>query len=268
MPRSIVRLVLLAIIAFGPAGAFAQVATPTTSVPTWGFRIVAEYPHDPDAYTQGLVFIDGTLYEGTGLEGRSSLRRVDLETGEVLQSEPLDDEHFGEGVAVLGDRIYQLTWQTGQCFVYDRETFMLEETFTYETEGWGLTTDGERLIMSDGSDRIVYRDPATFEETGHIDVADGDAPIQYLNELEFIGEEIWANIYTTDWIVRIDPTTGDVTGWIDLTGLLAVDDIPERGVDVLNGIAHDPETGRIFVTGKLWPTLFEIELVPPEQGAS
>ncbi len=263
MRRSSFLLALLAFLAFSPSVALAQAGTPTTNAPVWGYRIVAEYPHDPDAYTQGLVFIDGELYEGTGLEGRSSLRRVDLETGEVLQSHDIADEHFGEGVAVLDDRIYQLTWQTGQCFVYDRETFALEETFTYETEGWGLTTDGERLIMSDGTDRIVFRDPATFEETGHIDVADGNAPVQSLNELEYIDGEIWANVYTTDWIVRIDPATGAVTGSIDLSGLLAPEDIPEQGVDVLNGIAHDSQTGRIFVTGKLWPTLFEIELVDP-----
>ncbi|MDQ3443817.1 MAG: glutaminyl-peptide cyclotransferase, partial [Chloroflexota bacterium] len=226
------------------------------------YRIVAEYPHEADAYTQGLVIVDGELYEGTGLEGRSSLRRVDLETGEVLQRQALDDEHFGEGVAVFGDRIYQLTWQTGTCFVYDRETFELEETFNYETEGWGLTTDDTQLIMSDGSNRLVFRDPETFEETGHVDVMDGDVPVPYLNELEYIDGEVWANVYTTDWIVRIDPVNGDVTGWIDLTGLLTLEDV-SAPVDVLNGIAQDPDTGQVYVTGKLWPTLFEIELVSP-----
>jgi glutamine cyclotransferase len=259
MIRGLALLVMIVMMA-APAGA--QEASLPAEAPVWGYEVVAEYPHDPEAYTQGLVIVDGVLYEGTGLEGRSSLRRVDLETGEVLQRTEIDDEHFGEGVAVVGDRIYQLTWQTGTCFVYDRETFEPIETFTYETEGWGLTTDGKRLVMSDGTDRIVFRDPETFEETGHIDVRDGDVPVPYLNELEFIDGEIWANVYTTDWIARIDPATGNVTGWIDLTGLL---DLPPGSapVDVLNGIAQDPDTGRIYVTGKLWPTLFEIELVAP-----
>lgn len=264
MFRLIVTFVLgLAVMSPASMAAGSLEATPAKGAPVWGYEVIAEYPHDPDAYTQGLVIDDGVLYEGTGLEGRSSLRRVDLETGEVLQRTAIDDEHFGEGIAVVEDRIYQLTWQTGTCFVYDRETFELVETFSYETEGWGLTTDGEQLIMSDGSNRIVFRDPETFEETGHVDVMDGDVPVSYLNELEYIDGEIWANVYTTDWIVRIDPADGAVTGWIDLTGLLAPEDYPAQGVGVLNGIAHDPETGRIFVTGKLWPTLFEIELVSP-----
>jgi glutamine cyclotransferase len=207
------------------------------------------------------VIAEGRLYEGTGRRGQSGLRQVDLETGQVLQSVSIGDEHFGEGIAVLGDRIYQLTWQTGICFVYDRDTFDAVETFNYATEGWGLTTDGERLIMSDGSNRIVYRNPRTFQVTGHIEVHDGQTPVPLLNELEYIDGEIWANVYTTNWIVRIDPTDGSVTGWIDLTGILAPND-GAPPVDVLNGIAQNPDTGRIYVTGKLWPTLFEIELVP------
>ena len=233
------------------------------TAPTSGYQVIAEYPHDPGAYTQGLVFIDGTLYEGTGRNGESSLRRVDLETGEVLQSVELDEEHFGEGIAVIGDRIYQLTWQTGTAFVYDRETFALLETFSYTTEGWGLTTDGQRLIMSDGSSRIVFRDPATFAEVGAIDVRDGDMPVSNLNELEYINGEIWANVYQTDRIVRIDPASGAVTGWIDLAGLLPRDEPGNEDAEVLNGIAYDAESGRLFVTGKYWPKLFEIELVPP-----
>lgn len=261
------RLVLLLLLALNPASPVAAVAldaTPASTAPVWGYRVVAEYPHDPDAYTQGLVIDDGVLYEGTGLEGRSTLRRVDLESGEVRQSQPLDSEHFGEGIAVVGDRIYQLTWQTGTCFVYDRETFALHETFTYESEGWGLTTDGDQLIMSDGGSQLVFRDPETFVETGRVDVEDGGNPVTYLNELEYIDGEVWANVYQTDRIARIDPERGEVTGWIDLAGLLDPEDYPAQGVDVLNGIAHDPETGRIFVTGKLWPTLFEIELVPSQ----
>jgi len=259
----VIQILLFAFVSSGPVAAITPDATLETDAPVWGYRVVAEYPHDPDAYTQGLVINDGVLYEGTGLEGRSTLRRVDLESGDVRQSLSLDAEHFGEGVAVVGDRIYQLTWVTGTCFVYDRETFELERTFSYDTEGWGLTTDDTQLIMSDGTNRIVYRDPETFEETRHIDVMDGEVPVPYLNELEYIDGEIWANVYTTDWIARIDPADGTVTGWIDLTGLLDPEDLPAQGVDVLNGIAHDPATDRIFVTGKLWPTLFEIELVPP-----
>lgn len=262
MFRRIVAMVLLLPLLVSFTKVSAQPIGTQSSVPVWGYDVVAEYPHDPEAYTQGLVIIDGELYEGTGLEGRSSLRRVDLKTGEVLQRTSLPDQYFGEGVGVVGDLIYQLTWQSGICFVYDLATFDLVTTFGYDTEGWGLTTDGEHLIMSDGSNRIVYRDPDTFEEVGHIDVFDGATPVSLLNELEYIDGEIWANVYTTDWIVRIDPVDGSVTGWIDLTGLLDDSDV-SAPVDVLNGIALDSETGQIYVTGKLWPTLFEIELLSP-----
>lgn len=242
---------------------FIAAADPTA--PVAGFEVVAQYPHDRAAYTQGLVYNpDGTFYEGTGLYGESTLRLVEAETGEVLRSVPLDDDQFGEGVAVIRDRIYQLTWQTGTAFVYDRETFDPLGTFTYDTEGWGLTTDGERLIMSDGSSRIVFRDPETFAATGAIDVRDGKLPVSNLNELELIDGEIWANVYQTNRIARIDPASGDVIGWIDLTGLLDRNDPANEGAEVLNGIAWDQETGRIFVTGKLWPSLFEIRLVPPQ----
>ena len=241
-----------------------QSASVSPAAPVSGYRIVAEYPHDPDAFTQGLSIHNGGLYEGTGLEGESTLRRVDLESGEVLQSRELDDEYFGEGIAVLNDRIYQLTWESGKGFVYDRETFELLGTFSYEGEGWGLTTDGERLIMSDGSNRLVFRDPETFAELGHIDVRDAGIPVSRLNELEYVEGEIWTNVWQTDRVARIDPASGLVTGWIDLSGLLSAEEREMHVVDVLNGIAYDAETGRVFVTGKLWPKLFEIELVPPE----
>jgi len=239
-------------------------ATPARQIvptaPIYGYRVVNAYPHDRDAFTQGLVYADGVLYEGTGRYGESELRRVELETGEVLQARALDPEYFGEGIALLGDRIYQLTWQTRTAFVYDRETFEPLGTLTYPTEGWGLTTDGERLIMSDGTSRLVFRDPETFAEIGSVEVRDDDQPIPYLNELEYIDGEIWANVWQTDVIARIDPATGRVTGWINLAGLL---DRGAQRADVLNGIAHDPATGRVFVTGKLWPRLFEIEPTDP-----
>lgn len=227
----------------------------------YGYRIVNRYPHDPRAFTQGLDIQDGVLYEGTGLNGRSSLRRVELETGEVLQQAVLAEEFFGEGIVVSGDRIYQLTWQSQQAFVYDRETFEVLDTHTYPTEGWGLTSDGERLIMSDGTSTLIFRDPETFAEVRRVEVIDGGEPVIRLNELEWVNGEVWANIWQTDEIVRIDPATGAVLGRIDLTGLLQPEDQAGADVDVLNGIAVDEATGRIFVTGKLWPVLYEIELV-------
>lgn len=267
---------LVALAVGGTAPAVAQPASPTApaataaasqpgtpasqiipTAPISGYRVVNEYHHDRGAFTQGLVYADGVLFEGTGRYGESTLRRVDLATGEVLQSRALAPEYFGEGIALLGDRIYQLTWKTQTAFVYDRETFDPLGTFSYPTEGWGLTTDGERLIMSDGTSRLVFRDPETFAEIGALDVRDDDQPIPYLNELEYVDGEIWANVWQSDFIARIDPATGRVTGWINLTGLLGSG---ARRAVVLNGIAHDPATGRIFVTGKLWPRIFEIEL--------
>jgi glutaminyl-peptide cyclotransferase len=235
-------------------------STPVSNVAI-GYRVVARFPHDPRAFTQGLAFHDGVLYEGTGGWGDSSLRRVDLASGEVLQIHELERRHFGEGVTVLGDRIYQITFQSNVAFVYDRETFELLDTFTYPTEGWGLAHDGERLIMSDGTDRIVFRDPDTFEEIGAIDVRDGDRPVHNLNELEYFDGAIWANVFRTDSIVRIDPDSGRVTGTIDLTGLLTEEDRDGHVVDVLNGIAYDPLADRLIVTGKLWPVMYQIELV-------
>jgi len=248
------------------AGA-AMVATVVAEAPTIipvapvrSFEVVNEYPHDPAAFTQGLILVDGQLYEGTGLNGRSELRLVDLETGAVLERRPLDSEYFGEGVTVLGNSIYQITWQTGVAFVYDRDSFDQTGSFTYETEGWGLTHDGTSLIMSDGSDQLYYRDPETFEVTKQISVHDGDNPISHLNELEYIDGVIWANVWQTNFIARIDPETGAVIDWLDLAAL--TQDVVASGqpVDVLNGIAWNPETETVYVTGKLWPTLFEIRL--------
>jgi glutamine cyclotransferase len=244
-------------------GAVATSLAPRSALPpVAGYRVVDIYPHDSSAFTQGLAYVDGVLYEGTGLLSGSTLRRVDLDTGEVLQSVALGADQFGEGIAVVGDRIYQLTWQTGTCFVYDSETFERLETLLYPSEGWGLTTDGERLIMSDGTSRLYFRDPATFAETGFVDVRAGDRPVENLNELEWVDGEVWANVWQTDWIARIDPVSGRVIGWIDLAGLLSLQDRGDHSVDVLNGIAYDASTGRVFVTGKLWPKLFEVEMVP------
>ena len=228
--------------------------------PIFDYEVVETYPHDPEAYTQGLQYVDGELYEGTGLLGRSSLRRVDLATGEVLQQIELADQYFGEGIVVIDDRIYQLTWQSHVAFLYDRESFELIDEFSYPTEGWGLTYDGEALIMSDGSSTLYHRDPETFEEVAQVVVRDGNAPVNFLNELEYIDGEVWANIWQTDEIVIIDPVSGQVAARVDFSGLLPPDVKAEA--DVLNGIAYDAENDRIFVTGKFWPTLFEVELVP------
>jgi len=240
-------------------------ATPADSAaartPVYGYEIVHAYPHDPAAFTQGLVFVDGTLYEGTGLYGESTLREVDLETGSVLRAHPLAGQFFGEGIAVYGDRIIQLTWRSQIGFVYDRKSFGLIHQFTYPTEGWGLTHDGRRLILSDGSATLHFLDPQTFEVTGSLAVRDGQNPVAMLNELEYVEGEVYANVWQTDRIARISPATGRVLGWIDLAGLLNPNDL-QRPADVLNGIAYDAGHGRLFVTGKWWPRLFEIRLVP------
>lgn len=237
-------------------------ASQDSPVSVYGYRTVNTYRHDPDAFTQGLTFTDGWLYEGTGRHGQSTLRRVELESGIVRQFHQLPDRFFGEGVAVFDNRIIQLTWQSGTGLVYNRRNFALLEEFSYSTEGWGITHDGKNLIMSDGSATLRFLDPETFTETGQVEVFDPDGPVTRLNELEYVKGEIYANVWQTDRIARIDPPTGRVTGWIDLTGLLRPEEYAAP-VDVLNGIAYDAAADRLFVTGKLWPRLFEIELIPP-----
>jgi len=232
-------------------------------IPVYSYSIVNTYPHDPDAFTQGLVFEDGVLYEGTGLEEHSTLRRVELKTGAILQIRELPDQLFGEGITIYRDRIIQLTWRSHIGFVYDKDTFELLQEFSYSTDGWGLTHDGTRLIMSDGTSTLHFLDPQTFAEIGHVEVFDKDGPVTRLNELEYIQGEIYANVWQTDRIARIAPDTGRVIGWIELEGLLSEEDRTEP-VDFLNGIAYDAQTDRLFVTGKLWPKLFEIELIPVE----
>ena len=226
----------------------------------WTYEIVRSHPHDPAAFTQGLTMADGHLYEGTGLHGQSSLRRVDLQTGAALQQIALDGRYFGEGVAVVGDRIVQLTYQTEVGFVYDRKTFTLLREFKYRGEGWGLTYDGQRLVMSDGSDTLRFWNPETFEEQGRLRVRDGDMAVERVNELEYVDGALYANIWQEDRIARIDPKTGIVTAWIDMQNLLTATE-RSRGVDVLNGIAHDPKTGHFLITGKLWPWVFEVKFV-------
>lgn len=237
--------------------------TDSTTVPTYTYEVVDVYPHDPSAWTQGLIYRDNILYEGTGLNGASTLRKVALETGEVLQRIDIPGTFFGEGIAAFGDEIVQLTWQTNTGFVYDIETFEQKRSFAYPTEGWGITTDGNRYIMSDGTANLYFRDHETLEELGRIEVRDVNGPVIRLNELEYINGEVFANVWLTDRIARIEPITGRVTGWIDLTGLLPAEE-RNGNEDVLNGIAWDPDEERLFVTGKLWPLLYEIRLVLDE----
>ncbi len=227
----------------------------------YSYRIVQSYPHDPQAFTQGLVYKDGFFYEGTGLHGRSSLRQVDPTDGKVLKITKLPEAYFGEGISFCNDRIIQLTWREHMGFVYDATTFSLLETFTYDTEGWGLTYGGTHLIMSDGSATLTFLDPETFAPVKKLEVKSGKRPVSHLNELEFIKGKVFANVWLTDQIAIIDPNTGQVTAWLDLSGLL--DPSTHRGhtVDVLNGIAYDELEDRLFVTGKLWPTVFEIEII-------
>jgi glutamine cyclotransferase len=242
-----------------PIGFAAWQSLPGSNLPRFGYHVVHVYPHDPNAFTQGLQYLDGVLYEGTGLNGRSSIRLVKLETGEVLQKRDVPSEHFGEGITVFKSQIFELTWQSKVAFVYDKTSFAPKERYAYTGEGWGLTHDGTSLIMSDGTSELRFLDPATFTERRRIKVTAGGAPVAQLNELEYVKGEIFANIWQTDAVARIDPATGHVTGYIDLSGLLT--NAERARTDVLNGIAYDAEHDRLFVTGKLWPKLFEITLV-------
>jgi glutaminyl-peptide cyclotransferase len=232
-----------------------------TGVPEYTYEIVHEYPHDRTAFTEGLFYLDGFLYESTGLEGQSSVRKVRLETGEVVQKHDVPGEYFGEGIVNWKDRLIQLTYKTQVGFVDNLATFAFERQFQYPGEGWALTQDGRRIIMSDGTPQIRFWDPETLQETGRIAVTDQDQPVKYVNELEWIKGEIYANVWMTDRIARIDPASGKVTGWIDLAGLLTPAERIEGQTDVLNGIAYDANGDRIFVTGKRWPKVFEIRLL-------
>lgn len=229
--------------------------------PQYGYRVIHVYPHDRSAFTQGLEFRAGFLYEGTGLNGHSTLRKVKLDTGQTVQQIALSPEYFGEGITVINQQIVEITWRTEAGFVYDQNSFRRLRSFSYSGEGWGLANDGTQIYMSDGTAEIRVWDPVTLQEKRRFTVRDGSNPVTHLNELEFVRGELYANVWQTDRIVRISPTDGRVLGWVDLAGLLDAADRIEH-VDVLNGIAYDVLGDRLFVTGKLWPKLFEIKLVP------
>lgn len=256
--RTSLRALPAALLVALTAGA-ATVSAVEPATPVCGYQIVAVYPHDPTAFTEGLSFDDGTLLESTGLTGQSSLRRVELTTGAVLERHDLAPQLFGEGLAVFGERIFQLTYRNHTGMVYDRQTFDELTTFAYAGEGWGLTHDGSRLVRGDGSAALELWDPETLTVVGSIEVHDENGPVDFLNELEYIAGEIFANIWTTDTVARIDPASGRVNSVIDLSGLLASQG-GASGADVLNGIAWDAAGRRLFVTGKWWPWLFEIAL--------
>ena len=251
------RSILL--VAFLCAAAATTIAGPPAALPTDGYQIVHTYPHDPKAFTQGLIYVDGHLYESTGLNGKSSLRMVDLTTGQVLQKHDLPSEYFGEGLTDWGSTLIQLTWTAHKGFVYDRFSFSQLRTFDYQGEGWGLTHDSTQLILSDGTPYLRFFDPKSFRVTRRVHVVDDAGhPIDNLNELEYIHGQIFANIWHSDKIARISPQTGKILGWIDLSGI--IDPLELQGDAVLNGIAYDSTGDRLFVTGKLWPKLFEIKI--------
>jgi glutaminyl-peptide cyclotransferase len=245
-------------------GFLAAAAASVAQTPEYGYQVIHVYPHDPNAFTQGLEFRAGFLYESTGLKGRSSVRKEKLENGQVLQQIEIDPQYFGEGITVLNQRITELTWQSETGFVYDQNTFRRLQTYNYTGEGWGLANDGQQIYMSDGTAQIRVWDPITLQEKRRITVHDHGQPILNLNELEWVRGEIYANVWQTDRIARISPADGRVLGWIDLAGILSAAD-RTGSEDVLNGIAYDVLGDRLFVTGKLWPKLFQIKLVPKSQ---
>ena len=258
------RFAILIALFVGAVFASNAIADDVNEPTFYDYRIVNEFPHDTTAFTQGLFIDDGVLYETTGQYGASGLRKARLETGEILKSISLPDRLFGEGAVVWGGDVIMLTWRSGTRFIFDQRTFQEERSFTYEGEGWGLTHDGAHLIMSDGTDALRFLNPETLEETRRLPVTFRGKPLPNLNELEWINGEIFANVWQSDAIVRINPDTGAVVGVVDLRGLLSEDE-RKAGADVLNGVAYDAETDRLFVTGKYWPTLFEIELIEKPQ---
>lgn len=252
------RLILALTISLFAAGC-SSTSTPGT-IPEYGYEIVHAYPHDPQAFTEGLFYLDGFLYESTGLVGHSSVRKVRVESGEIVQKQDLPNQYFGEGIVNWKDHMIQLTYRTQVGFVYDLANFSCLRQFQYTGEGWALTEDGKHIFMSDGSPQIRIWDPETLQETGRITVTEQGQPMKNVNELEWIKSEIYANIWMTERIARIDPRTGNIIGWINLTGLLDSQDRIPGETDVLNGIAYDAKGDRLFVTGKKWPKLFEIRV--------
>jgi glutamine cyclotransferase len=260
---------------YRPVG-FAAWQAPAAALPVYGYTVVNTYPHDRDSFTEGLFYENGFLYEGTGLEGgRSYIRKVKLETGEVLQQHNIDPKLFGEGIVTWGNELFELTYTTGLGFVYDKNTFVQKRTFRYTGEGWALTKDKDGLIMSDGSDSLRFLDPATLaERKPRLKVTAASRPFREdqstgirltnINELEYVKGELLSNVWQQQYIARINPQTGKVTGWIDMRGLLTPREA--AGVDVLNGIAYDEQHDRLFVTGKLWPKIFEIKITQPQRG--
>jgi len=245
------------------AAAFAiPAAASGLTAPVSGYKVVAQYPHSTSSYTEGFFYLNGIFYEGTGLEGQSTVASIFPETGKPIQQHTIPPQYFGEGIVDWGPYLYEWTWQTHVGFIYDRATLQPVRQFTYTGEGWGMTRNTHEIITSDGTSTLRFRDPATFKETHHITVHDGTQLIDQLNELEWIKGEIYANVWHSDRIARISPANGKVLGWIDLTGLLP-DSQKVNAEAVLNGIAYDAQHDRIFVTGKQWPTIFEIKVVPP-----
>jgi len=242
------------------AGVPAQAA-----VPTYGYEVVNTYPHDPHAFTEGLFYLNGFLYESTGLERQSSIRKEKLETGEVVQKIDVPPEYFGEGIVNWKRRLVSLTWKTQVGFVYDLATLKLERRFSYRGEGWALTQDGKRLIMSDGTPDLRFLDPDTLQETGRVTVTYEDKPLRNVNELEWVKGRIYANVWQTNMMIMIDPASGAITGVVNLAGLLSPSDRLVGPDSVLNGIAYDAAHDRLFVTGKNWPKLFEIRVLPAGQ---
>jgi glutaminyl-peptide cyclotransferase len=249
------------LILFGITGCAHVSETLNTDNVFYDFEIVNTYPHDPGAFTQGLLFLDGYLYESTGLRGRSSVRKVELETGKIIKKHELDSEYFGEGLTELDGRLIQLTLDAGIGFVYDVQTFRKKHTFQYSGRGWGLTNDGERLIMSDGTAYLRFFDPDTYRETDRLAVTERGVPVKNLNELQMVSGKIYANVLFTNHIAIINPETGQIEGRIDLGKLLPLARNAGSPINVLNGIAYDATNDRLFVTGKLWPVLFEIRLL-------
>jgi len=235
-------------------------ATNSSAAPIYTYKVIAKYPHSTDSYTEGLFYLDGMFYEGTGRAGESAVLVVDPNTGKITRRHNLSSEYFGEGIVDWGPNIYEWTWTSHVCFVYDRRTLRLVKQFTYAGEGWGMTRTDKELITSDGTATLRFRDPDTFKETHKIVVREGSIRVDRLNELEFINGEIYANIWHSDMLVRISPRDGQVIAWIDLTGLLPAEQKVD-GESVLNGIAYDAQHDRLFVTGKQWPTLFEIKVI-------